>query len=316
MKVEKQASYQRLETWLDKQKSLGMNGIVVTFPGCGFSHRAEVYVKGRKEVAVILKEGETLLNFNIIILSFISNGLSIKVVDDYLRMAATDQKIIVVIDDASFLDSEQFKNSYLASHVYDYLWFGAFDESETMVMAEDVGGSGSSVANLHNLSGGISRLVKYLCLRSENRELKELISDPGLQSICRPMLEVIKKSSMANLERLKIVKRGELKSMILRKLQKELGLVINIKIGKDLTLFEDGMASEKLARVEKEILNTMLEMDGYLSREKVAEIKWGKEDFSDFSDQAINKTMRRLSSKMRIYKIETIWKTGYKLVKK
>lgn len=316
MKVEQQGSYQRLATWFDKQKSLGMNGIVVTFPGCGFSHRAEVYAKNKKDVAMILKEGEPLLSFNIIILSFISNGLSIKVVDDYLKMATSEQKIIVAIDDVSFLESESFKTSYLAGHVYDFLWFGAFDENEMMGVAKDMGDFEGDLTSLYKLSGGISRLVKYLCKRSENRDLKDLVTDPGLQSICRPMLEVIKKSSLVDLERLEIAKRGEVKSMILRKLQKEMGMVINIKVGKDLALLEDGVTGEKLARVEKEILEKMLELDGYLSREKVAEIKWGKEDFSDFSDQAINKTMRRLSSKMKKYKIETIWKTGYKLVKK
>lgn len=317
MEIEKQSSYKRLADWLDTQRKQAMNGVVVTFPGCGFSHRAEKYISGKKNVKMILKEGEQLSRFNILNLNFVSNDLATKIAEDYLRIATIDQKIVVVIDDVSILESEKYKSSYLSSHVYDFFWFGAFDENGVKEVVQDLGGSGFKFDDLYKLSGGISRLVKYLCLKATSLDLEKLISDLSLQSICRPMVEVIKKSSEKDVEKLGIVSEGKIRSEILRRMMVGAsGLTLNIKIGKDLTLVEDGIPGEKLARVEKEILTQLLESEGYLSREKVAELKWGSEDFSEFSDQAINKTMRRLSIKMKKYAIETIWKTGYKLIKK
>lgn len=303
-----------LKKWLDEQNKKKVNGAMVTFPGCGLTFRISKYLEQNNEISLITKAGEELKEFNIVLMSFVGNNLVLKTVDDYLRMAGTNQKIMVVIDDPEVLDSEEYKNSLMSSRIYEYYWHGAFDEKATEEMIGEF--KKTEIDDIYKLSGGIGRLVKYLCLKKTIPSTKELVEDPALQSICRPMLEVIKKSSTNYLERLKIIERGIVKSEILRKLLTEIWLPTSIKIENDLTLNEDCKKGEKISRVEKDILNEMLLNNGYLTRERVAAIKWGSENFTEFSDQAINKTMRRLSTKMRVYKIETIWKTGFKLTKK
>ncbi|MBP9817409.1 hypothetical protein KBC75_01455 [Candidatus Shapirobacteria bacterium] len=314
MSTKNNDSYSRLAEWLDAQKKAKTNGAIITFPGCGLTFRLNKYVEKNRDTNYLVKEGEELGDFNIVLMSFVGNNLVLKTVDDYLRIAGSEQKMIMVIDDPGVLDSEEFKSSLLSGRIYEYYWHGAFDETSTQLLVSEF--KKNCRDDVYKLSGGISRLVKYLCLKDNGVSIKELLEDTTLQSICRPMIEVIKNSSTSYLEKLKIVDKGQVKSEILRKLLSDIWLSTSIKIENDLTICEDGNRGEKLARVEKDILTAMLQNNGCLPREKVAGIKWGSENFTDFSDQAINKTMRRLSSKMKVYKIETIWKTGFKLTKK
>lgn len=306
--------YVNLANWLDIQKSSKTNGAIITFPGCGLTFRLRKYLEKNKDVRFINREGADLAEFNIIALSFVGNSLVLKIVDDYLRMAGSNQKMVVVIDFPGILDTEEYKTSLVSSRIYEYYWHGAFDEKNSIKLIAEFGDA--TVNNIYKLTGGVSRLIKYICLKNDYSDIEKITADLVLQSICRPMLEVIKQTSMGYLETLNIVEKGKIKSEILRELMGGKNLLVNIKVDNSLFVVEDGVKGDKLARVEKDILMAMINNDGYLSREGVAGIKWGSENFADFSDQAINKTMRRLASKMKLYKIDTIWKTGFKLSKK
>lgn len=316
MDIENRESYKNLKKWLDEQRRLKTNGAIITFPGCGLTFRINKYLEINKDVALIVKEGEDLKDFNILAISFVGNELVLKIIDDYLRMASSNQTIIVVIDNSSLLDSDKFKNSLLSTRIYEYYWHGVFNRLETLDLITELDKEVKSIDEISKLSGGIARLIKFLCLKGDNRNINELIKDIVFQSICRPMIEVTKNSSIDYLERLGVARNGKIVSVLLNKILGEIWFNVDIKVDRDLSLVENGQRGKKLARVEKEILLKMIENNGYLSKEKVAEIKWGSENFADFSDQAINKTMRRLAAKMKIYTIETIWKTGFKLVKK
>ena len=97
----------------------------------------------------------------------------------------------------------------------------------------------------------------------------------------------------------------------------DMGLSEGIEIDFDLSIREDGqMSKEKLTEVEARILREMMQNEGKMTKDKVSEIKWGKAEFDEFSDQAINKTMRRINEKMTVYKITTIPKVGFVIEKR
>ena len=86
-----------------------------------------------------------------------------------------------------------------------------------------------------------------------------------------------------------------------------------IVINKDLTFIEEGEARETpLIKAERDILEHLLS-EGVVTREKVADFKWGDGSYDNFSDQAINKTIQRLNKKLIKHRITAIPKVGYKL---
>lgn len=151
-------------------------------------------------------------------------------------------------------------------------------------------------------SQGIAKLVKFLAVNRQR--YKEEDKEPVLA----PIEEAARGCPNDLLIRFGLNREG-----VLSGTDSGLGISINF----DLSFEEEGVKSdEKLSRIERDILIFMTANGGEIAREKVADFKWGEGKYDEFSDQAINKTMRRLSGKLSLHQIETIPKVGYKLRKK
>src|SRR3989344_1336354 len=93
--------------------------------------------------------------------------------------------------------------------------------------------------------------------------------------------------------------------------------LLDIKVNVDLSYSENGELSKaRFIKVEKLIIEEALRSEGVVTKEKVADFKWGKGSYDEYSDQAIGKTVQRLNKKLLAYELLPIRNVGYKLVKK
>lgn len=281
--------YQQLKEEIDKARGQGYNLMVVSVPGMGGSYLLRKYASENSEVTYINKPAEVLGKFNLIDLAMdLEAGLG-KVADDFGRSLGMDQKMVLLVNTPYWLDSNEYQESYLSGHIYKMFWLKTVSQSE---LGEE----------MYQLSGGLPQLVKYLKAGGDRE---------AMRGIVEPILRVISKCSDKDLEKLGIKNNGVLVSQILRDYQPtESG---GIKINFDLSVVEDGTVGEKLTVVEAEVLRKMLGQEGQISKEEVSDIKWGEGKYDQFSDQAINKTMRRLNDKLKKYEVETIPKVGFRL---
>jgi len=301
--------------WIRSCKERQINGLVVTFPGLGATYVAKK-MSDVGEATFLTGSGGELGESNIIYLDWVNNLESIAVLDKYFLASRSDQNIVVVVDDPYLIDSESFKNSYASKRFYDQYWFGVMDKMETYELIESFVESLPEKAKelIWEISGGIPQITKHLALRTKVRDIDKLSEDFAVQVICQPMIKVINRASKQSLEKLGLYIDGKITSSLLNKLVGQESFVFDIKIRSDLLVLEDGENyKERLSRLERDVLGKMINNGGFITKDQVAEIKWGSAEFSNFSDQAINKTMRRLDKRLHKYKIVTKWKTGYML---
>jgi len=194
-----------------------------------------------------------------------------------------------------------------------------FDEKETKLFARSLDSSitTKSIQKLYKLSGGIGRLLKYLILNSVSLtvKLEDLINSENFSSVLESTVSVVAKCREDDLEKIGIMKQGLFQSEIVETYfkmnpkEKRLSIVIE----KDLTFSEDGRSLvHKLTKTEKQVLAELIS-ESMISREKIADFKWGEGSYDEYSDQAINKTMQRLANKLREHVIIPIPKVGYKI---
>jgi DNA-binding response OmpR family regulator len=92
---------------------------------------------------------------------------------------------------------------------------------------------------------------------------------------------------------------------------------MKLKLNFDLSFEEDGVESQtKLTLAEKRILEELVKNEGQITREKIADFKWGEGSYDEFSDQAINKAVKRLNVKLTKYRLKAILGVGYKAVRR
>lgn len=288
--------------------------VLLTIPGMGMSYFIKKYVeKIGNRVSRIVGEGEELSDFNFLDLDFDKRGVeeSLKLVDEYMKKANLKQKFAVVVNTPYILDSRKYKDSYLSSHVYDKWTMRTHDRSETHDFIEGlgVGLSNKDVDKLFEMSKGLSRLVKYLAVNRER--WGSLESDKELLRIMDKTLEVFSKTGDIWLKKMGV--GGKLMENLLKKRVEEKG--VDIKIERDLSFFELGVKQfDRLTNMEAVLLKALVASnDLLLTRDEIADLKWGNESYEDYSDQAIGKAMRRLEKKLNKHKLVAIPKVGYKL---
>ncbi len=215
MKDKFEASGQVFADWIKGCKDREINGLVVTFPGLGITHFVKELTEGQ-EIVFITGRGSELGKTNIIYLDWINNLESIEVLDKYFLALKSDQVIIAVLDDPSFLETENYRNSYASKRFYDQYWLGARNRQETFELIESFvdGMSETEKEKIWEISGGVAQIAKHLAVRTKSRNLEELAKDFGLQVICQPMIKVINRTSRNYLEKLRIWKNGVVASSL------------------------------------------------------------------------------------------------------
>ncbi len=284
---------------LAKQK--GSNMVVFTFAGSGCTHYLKEISTGDQSLTYINKPNAILGAYNLIDLPF-EEALS------YVKSVDVRQKYLIVISSGHDYHSNLFKD--IRDHLYISfpLRSGSVDDISDMISRSGRQPDPEFTNLIMRLSGGIPKLAKYLIVHDGLIDEK----DNSFQVLMDNIVTSQSGYDPSELKLLSLVNEdGEYLSGLLGKYIKN---VLDIKVNFDLSFEEKGAKSkEKLTPLESKIIHKMLENDGKISKEDISDIKWGSGKYDEFSDQAINKQMRRLSQKLHKFTITTIPKVGFEL---
>jgi len=324
MNFYQQSLYRDFEKFLSDTISKKSSCVIITIPGLGVSYFIKKFLSRSKlkNINYIFKEKEKVETFNILDLNFDKNEEALNWADEYFENASVEQKFALIINTPWILKSQEYKTSFLSSHIFSSLFFSARDLRDTSIFAKEINQKldEEQIKNIFDLSGGIGRLIKFFAIRTDLLESKiedMLKGNSDLLKLMIPTIEAIEQCDDSTLSELKIRKEGMFVSQLFDDYFKEhtrkTGL--DISIGPDLTFSENGREnSNKLNRIESRIIEFALSNGGLVQKEKVADFKWGEGSYDKYSDQAITKTIQRLRKKLMFHNIEVVSGVGYKLV--
>lgn len=311
--------YRIFKDKLSEHVRLSVNLLIVSVPGVGVTHFVKKFLEREnpRGVTYINSPGSKLDKFNILDLDFDKTPNALDEVTRYMKSATLDQKFAIVVNTPFLLDSDNYKRSFLASHVYNTYYFGAGSRDYVEVYVSDMGVDlpKAKINKIYQLSGGLGRLVKFLVSHQDwlEKNAKEIVEQDETKSILRPTIEVVSKCNDEILIKLRLQTSQLLNTYFqLHPVEKP----IDIKLLPDLTFTEQGEKRERLTKTESLILKYILEHQGIIEKDKVAEFKWGEGSYDKFSDQAVNKTMRRLDKKLKFYALKTLPEYGFKIIKR
>lgn len=300
--------YRQLEAEIDTCIKQKIHLLIITLPGLGATHLLQHYLKNhpKSNINYLNSANNTISDtYNFIDLDNNQNDF-IDQVEIYFKNADYQQKFALIINQPSILLSDKYLNSTLPRRFIKTFYLPAYNQADIEIFVKDINPKISQV-NLnivYKLSAGIPRLAKFFCTNSDR-------DNPLINNIISPTISAIAKTNKNILQKLNIDINHPTISQFLKNHQAKL----DIKMNFDLSFVENGQVNpNSLNKIEAKILNYLIENNGQISREKIAEFKWGANSFDDFSDLAITKTMRRLKHKLSIYTLKTIPKIGYQLV--
>ncbi len=317
--------YKQLEENLINAVKKNSNLLIVTLPGLGVSYFLKKLIQKKidNRILYINGENERLATYNILDLNFEKKETALTLADKYFKLANLKQKFALVISTPQILDTEQYKNSYLSSHIYKTYYFKAREERDTEIFAKEIniGLKKEKLSRIYKLTGGIGTLVKFFAINEEkiNESSTELIEDQDLTKIIEPISATIANCKKDVLMNLNILKDEHFLSELLSTYFEKYPVkeMPNLILNPDLSFSEDGVTNpNRLTKSEYQIALFMLQNDGTISKEKIADYKWGNESYDTYSDQAVGKTMQRLRKKMSRYDVEVLPRVGYKLIKR
>lgn len=314
--------YQELLKFVRDLIGSNASGLLVSVPGMGASFYCKHLVDSLKGVRYINEIGRELSSFNILDFDFDSDEQAITKVDEYFKKAGVDQKFLVIVNRPDFLETSKVGNTFFGRRVYKSYWFRTNDLMETgeMVRTFWADATEEDVRKIFELSGGLGRLVKLL---SSNKvlmglEFGELVNREEVVNLVKPTAVVVGQISGEIGEKMGFVSDGKVVSELVRHFVKENNtMVLDISVGEDMVVVERNIKGEETTKLEKQIIEYSIgSEDNVISKEKIAEFKWGEGSYDEFSDQAVSKTMQRLNSKLKKYWFEPLPKVGYKLKSK
>lgn len=307
MTLKSSGVYDELKEELDKCRKLKYNLAIVSIPGMGASRLLKRYAETDSKIKYIRKNGDELGDFSILDLGMDLNSEALNWVEEYFHRAKPNQNLVVAVNTPYIFQSAEYKQSYFRNHIYKAHWLRVLTLGETKEALKSLGAKvDEKTARLIFVeSGGLPQLIKY-----------EAIGDRSLiGTVVEPIWRVISKCLDMDLEKMGVMESGQIISKLLVENKITGDDFEKIKIDFDLSFHENGVQNEnKLTQVEAEILKKIMINGGQITKEEVSNLKWGEGTYDNFSDQAINKAIRRLSAKLIQYEIKTIPKVGYKIV--
>jgi hypothetical protein len=305
--------YLDLEKEIDNSLTTKSNLLIVTLPGLGATHLFQNYLNNHPDCNInYLNSANQLISdkYNFL-------DLDLEQVINYFQQSTTQQKFAVVVNQPYLLDSSVYIESTLPKRFHKIFYLGAYNLADTVKFIEFTNPkiNQQDSEKIYKLSSGIPRLTKFFCVNPEliTQDIKEIISNPLLENILNPTILAISKTNQDLLTKLNIDLHNPLISHYLNKTTSPL----NIKINFDLTFVENNVLNPNpINKIESQILNYLIQNNGSITREKIAELKWGQDSYDSFSDLAITKTMRRLRHKLKVYSLKPVPKTGYVITRK
>lgn len=296
--------------------------LVVTVSGMSENFFAKKFSQRWKKKGVTLVDSvnQRIGRFTVLMVDAASDEHELEMVDTYLRSAALDQKFAVVVNNPSIVETEQFRRSYTSKHVYGTYYLRALPEDMMKIFASELGVSLSKtdLSRVYRLTGGVARWIKWLMVHRDRLgdTPQELLRNEEFLQVLEPTMTLIGVCSDAVLAKLGLEENDHWNGAIADEYfqhhprQPSFAIAIN----PDLRVTEKGRVSDQcLTALEKSILESMIARDGVITKDQVADLKYGAGRYDRFSDQAINKAMRRLDEKLDMYRIATIPKFGFKI---
>lgn len=306
---------------MTKNIDTSANFLMVSVPGMGVSHYVKRLMERetKPDLAYINKAGQKLSGYNVLDLDFDKNEQALDAAVEYLKGADVNQKFAVAVNTPFLLESEQYRKSYLASHIYGLYFFSARSREEVGVFVGDMDPSigEAQVDKIYALSGGIGRFIKFFVFHLDllDKPVSRILGEADLQGVCLPTIRVVEQCKEEDLARLGLKRGGKWVSEVLGEhfARNPAAGRFDIAVNDDLSVSEEGQVTSELSKFEADVLKMLLGGGGVVTKEQVAEVKWGKDSYDKFSDQAINKAMRRLDEKLIKYRIRAIPRHGFKL---
>jgi len=307
-----------VENILNKALATETNVAILALPGTGLSHYLKEYKLKKIEVTYISDiKNFVLSKLNIIDVSFLTNPDVYVEIDKLWLEAKTDQKFVVVIDDPGWVRSVDCQKSQFMQRVYKTIYLSVHQKKdvENIAKEKNININIEQINHVVSESAGLGKLIKYIAFK-EDFGGSWWKNDEQLFRMITPTLVAISHCSEEELEKFGIKAVEKFVSPLIADLMTKItGATFDIKIDDDLTILENGQSfGKKMGVTEKQIINEMLKNKGIIVKEKIAEIKWGENSYDSYSDQAIKKTMMRLSVKLKKYRIKSITKVGYQIV--
>lgn len=251
----------------------------------------------------------------------IVDDLPVGDIDRLFTETKTQGKYLILCSQPHIWGSDQVKNSYFIRHIYKiYYLKPSTDDISELVYRLKSKINKQQVQTVKLWTDGIVRLAKYLILNSHllKMPLAQAAGDNELKLICEDLVQETIKTPVDVLEKVGIVENGKVRAELLRvmvagyKPGLQMGQIV---VEADLRVTEDGQTgTETLTREEVKIIRFLCEGKGIISREEIANIKWGETaGYDRFSDQAINKQINRLNKKLKFYQLKAVRGMGYKL---
>ena len=318
-------SYQWLRGQIGDSGQLKSNVLILSVPGMGAGYLIKKYIEEYPEIKYVNGPNQLLgERLTAMYLAYDIDETALKWADDYIRASGINQSFLIFLNSPGLIDTEKFKQSYLAGHIYKTVFLKVADREDIAAIAQSYkpGISEKLIEKIGELSGGLAQVVKYLSLNTGwlDKRTEDILADVNLGKIIEPTARMISYCSSDILGEMELTQSDVLKSTLVQLMLEKMGgrkEKINITINFDLSLEEGGeKTGESVTHREKQILEEMIVGGGSITKEKVSDVKWGEGKYDEYSDQAINKTMRRLNTKLKTYMIETIPKIGYRIVKK
>jgi hypothetical protein len=323
-----QGLYKDLEAIILKSIKTKSNLIVFAVPGLGVSYFIQKFLEKHKELDISyildIDNNASLSSYNILDIDSEKTGDFLERVGDYLRKAGINKKFAVIINTPYILREELFKQSYLAKHSHLVFFFRARERKDTDIFALEIQKdlSKNELEAIFKLSGGIGRIIKFLAVNRDliDNSIGDLLKNESLVRIINPTIDVVRKCDNELLKELGFVDDdNNFRSLLLRRYFEENPIepIFDIKVNEDYSFLEGGiLSSNRLLKLEKMVIDEALRNGGVVTKERVADFKWGEGSYDEYSDQAIGKTMQRLNRKLTLYKFLPIIGVGYKLSRK
>lgn len=296
---------------------------------CLLSADAEFFIKKfidkhkKDKLKFVTHAGEVLTKFNFLNMDFNSPNEAINQSDSYLLHSNLDQKFAVVVNNLGVINSEIFRKSVLSKRYYTSLSIKSMDFERAKILANDcsVKIDDKTISKILGRTGGIAILTKYFVLHIDKLNLSydELLEDAVFKNMLWFICEHIAVCSHSHLEEFGIKKNGEFTGSIIREYFKRNQFVLSfdISIGENGNFYEFGSENQNaFLKIERNIILKANENKGMITKEEISDIKWGKDSYDEYSDQAIKKTVQRINKKMEKHIFVAMPTIGYRLTAK
>jgi hypothetical protein len=295
MDVSRQQIFQDLRKQINKAKLNQSHILVYSFTGSGSSYLFKALSNNDNKLTYINSVDQPLGDYSLLDLP-LSDAFTI------IQKAAINQKCAILINNG--LDFHSSLLEKLKSHLYLSFPICCRSLSDSALLAREINPniSDKNIDEIYKKSQGIGKIIKHLVINPDSISA----SDTTLSVIVSEVLSSLRGYSLDE------IKAFGISFPLFGQNSKEYSIFINF----DLSFTEnENLSPQKLTPIESKILQKIISNQGQISKSEVSDIKWGENKYDEFSDQAINKSIRRLNSKLTQHTIKTIPKIGFILEK-